>query len=240
MIDERRITQFYVSKIELRRALRIIDTLIQTLENREFLVYINKKQLCVKIFGVELGISLKEKAKRIELPQKEYTYFKEYDFLSTGKLKLSIENHYSQYSLQMNYGDILSKKVEDRLNEFIVGLIIASQESIAHDLYLDKLHKEREEKERIKKERLAAIENEKKKLQELKLNVENFHQSNLIRSYISKYKLKLLDDSLTEEQKKEIENYIEWALKQADRLDPFVESPSSILDNQKDIKEEWL
>ena len=232
MTNEYNMSTIYISKDFLSRGLRIIDSLIKALEARGYLVYINNGALCVKIFGIEIKIELKEKSKRIKIQPTKTWHFNDYEFLPTNIFTLSIGNSYSEHGIQKNYGDIKSVKVEERLNDFIIGLLLTSQDRIALDILREKEDKIREERKRVEEERLAAIKNEKKKLQELKLNVENYHQSNIIRSYISEYKQKLLDDSLTEEQKKEIENYIEWALKQADRLDPFVESPPSILDNQ--------
>lgn len=226
----------FVSKVGLNRAIRILDTLIKELEKREYLVYVNKNLLNVKVFGIELQFLLKEKTKRIEIKNERPTHFKEYDFLPSGVLLLSIENLYIDFKLQRNFEDIKSAKLEDRLNEFIISLIIASQAEIAHKKYSDEQKRIREEKERLEKERLESIEREFKKLKKLKKNVKKYHQSTLIREYVERYKQKLNDEKISGEDRKEIEEYIKWALEQADRIDPFVESPASILDNRKKKK----
>jgi len=50
--------------------------------------------------------------------------------------------------------------------------------------------------------------------------------------------MKLLDETLAPDKKQKIVEYIEWVQIQADRLDPFIESPLSILDNLKNSEEE--
>jgi len=231
------ILKISVSPNEKGRAFRILNTIIHELEKRVYLVYINRSFLCVKMFGVELKFSLNERMKKARRKVESF-YDTQYDFIPSGILALCIEDFYSDYPLLRNFLDIKSVKLENRLNEFIIALLIASQAYIAREKHWEEERKIYQEEERKRNEILKAIENERKKLQELKKNVKKFHNSNLIREYISQYKLKLLNQNLTDEQKKGITDYIEWAQKQADRLDPFIESPPSILDNLKNVEEE--
>ena len=81
---------------------------------------------------------------------------------------------------------------------------------------MDRLQEE--EIQRIQQEILDKERKEKEKIQELKTNIKNWYYSRLIREYIEEYKEKLLDNSLTEDHRKEINDYAEWALKQANDL----------------------
>lgn len=231
------ILKILVSPNAKGRAFRILNTIILELEKRGYLIYINRSFLCVKMFGVELKFSLNERMKKARR-KVESLYDRQYDFIPSGILALCIEDFYSDYPLLRNFLDIKSAKLEDRLNEFIIALLIASQAYIARERHWEEERKIYQEKERKRNEILEAIENENKKLQELKKNIKKFHSSNLIREYIARYKMKLLDETLAPDKKQEIIEYIEWAQKQADRLDPFIESPISILDNLKNSEEE--
>ncbi|MBK7228485.1 MAG: hypothetical protein IPH97_06405 [Ignavibacteriales bacterium] len=231
------ILKISVSPIEKGRVFRILNTLISELEGRGYLVYIDKSFLCVRIFGVNLKFSLNEKMKQVRL-KTESPYSRQYDLVPSGILALSIEDFYSDYPLLRNFLDIKSVKLENRLNEFIIALLIASQAYIAQEKHWEEKRKVYQEEERKRNAIIQEIENEKKKLQELKKNIKKFHSSNLIREYIARYKMKLLDETLAPDKKQEIIEYIEWAQKQADRLDPFIESPVSILDNLKNSEEE--
>lgn len=232
------ILKISVSPKEKGRAFRILHTLINELEKRGYLVYINKSLLCVRMFGVDLNISLNEKMKKVRV-KTESPYDKQYDNIPSGILALSIEDFYSDYPLFRNFLDIKSAKLENRLNEFIIALLIASQAYIAKEKHWEEIRRINEEKNKKRNEILEAIENEKRKLQQLKENVKQFHNSNLIREYIAQYKIKLLDETLTPEKKQEIIEYIDWVIKQADRLDPLVESPPSILDKIKNEENDW-
>ena len=231
------ILKISVSPIEKGRVFRILNTLISELEGRGYLVYIDKSFLCVRIFGVNLKFSLNEKMKQVRL-KTESPYSRQYDLVPSGILALSIEDFYSEYPLLRNFLDIKSVKLENRLNEFIIALLIASQAYIAQEKHWEEKRKVYQEEERKRNAIIQEIENEKKKLQELKKNIKKFRSSNLIREYIARYKMKLLDETLAPDKKQEIIEYIEWAQKQADRLDPFIESPVSILDNLKNPEEE--
>jgi hypothetical protein len=235
--QEEDILKILVSPNEKVRAFRILNTIIYELEKRGYLLYINRSFLCVKMFGVELKCSLNERMKKARR-KFESPYDRQYDYIPSGTLALSIEHFYSDYPLARNFLDITSAKLENRLNEFIIALLIASQVYIAKEKHWEEERKIYREQERKRNEILEAIENEKKKLRTLKNNVKSFHNSERIREYISRYKMKLLDQNLTDEQKNEINDYLEWAQKQADRIDPFVQSPPSILDNLKNTEEE--
>lgn len=238
--EEEGIFKISVSKAELSRALRILNTLVKELEKRKFLVYIDKGMLKVKIFGQGIGFALREKLKKIELPQKPGSYYyRDYDHRPTGILILSIEDLYMEHRMRKNFTDNLSVKVEDKLNEFIVALILISQELIAQSKHRDEQHKIWEEKQRKKEELLERIKKEEDKVAELNKNIELFHKATIIREYAEILKHKSLDESLAEEERKEQEEYIHWALEQADRLDPLVKSPESILDLKEKVSGIW-
>jgi len=111
------------------------------LKKRKFLVYIDRGLIKIKIFGQEIGFSLREKLKRIKIPPQPGRYFGDYDHIPTGILILSIEDIYVEHRIRKNFTDTLSGKIEDKLNEFIVALIITSQALIAREKYRDEKNK---------------------------------------------------------------------------------------------------
>lgn len=230
--EEEGIFKISVSKSELNRAFRILNTLVRKLEQRKFPVYIDKGLIKVKIFGQGIGFSLKEKYRRIELPQKPGSYYKEYDHLPTGILILSIENVRVDHTIRKNFTDNYAGKVEDKLNEFMAALLICSQAMIAERKYRDQQHKIYEEQQRKRDELLLQIKNEEKKVAELFSNIELFHKAKIIREYVEALRLK---SSVNDQELNENEQYIQWALEQADRLDPLVKSPASVLDLKEKV-----
>jgi len=234
--EEEGIFKISVSKTELSRYLRILNTLVKELEKRKWLVYIDKGLIKTKIFGQDIGFVLKEKLKRVELPQKPNSYFKDYDHRPTGVLVLSIEDLYVDHKLRKNFTDNLLGKVEDKLNEFIVAIIITSQALNAQSTYRDEQHKIWKDKQRKREELSKQIKKEEEKVKDLFSNIEQFHKAKIIREYAELIKQKSMDDSLNDQEKKEKQEYIKWALEQADRVDPLVRSPESILDLKEKVR----
>jgi hypothetical protein len=232
---EEGIFKISVSKSEFNRAFRILNTLVRELENRKFPVYIDKGLIKVKIFGQEIGFSLKEKNRRIELPQKPGSFYKDYDFLPTGILILSIENVDVDHSIRKNFSDNYSGKVEAKLNEFMIALLVCSQAMIAEKKYRDEQHKIYQEKQRKRDELREQIKMEEKKVSELYQNIELFHKAQIIREYVELLRQKNMNASLSVDERKEQEDYERWALEQADRVDPLVKSPPSILDLKEKV-----
>ncbi|MEJ2105189.1 MAG: hypothetical protein P8X47_11520, partial [Ignavibacteriaceae bacterium] len=222
-----------VSSNELRRAFRILNTLIKELEKRKYLVYLRNFSLCVKMYGAELKFGIKEGSKRIELPHEPKSYFREYDFVPTGKLILSINDLHSDYPLRKNFTDNRTGILEDKLNDFIIALIIAAHSELAKEKHWKEERRKSEEKENKRKEMLKRIKQEETKIEELNQNVELWHKSELIRNYVREFKKNCLIDSLDESKKKEVIDYCNWALLQADRVDPFKAHPYSIVDDKE-------
>jgi hypothetical protein len=233
--EEAGIFKISVSKAELSRAFRILNTVVKELENRKFLVYIDKGLIKVKIFGQEIGFSLKEKNRRIELSQKPGSFYKDYDFLPTGILILSIENVDVDHSIRKNFSDNYSGKVEAKLNEFMIALLVCSEATIAEKKYRDEQHKIYQEKQRKRDDLREQIKMEEKKVSELYQNIELFHRAQIIREYVELLRQKNMNASLSVDERKEQEDYARWALEQADRLDPLVKSPESILDMKEKL-----
>ncbi len=103
-----------VSYQESKIALRILDTLIKELERRKYLVYVNESKIFVRVLGVDITFSLKEKSRRITLIEKTITSFGEYDFIPTGKLILSIDNIYVDQTIRKNSVDNKSGRIEEK------------------------------------------------------------------------------------------------------------------------------
>ena len=121
-----------VSIEEKGRIFRILDTLIRELEKRNYLIYISNYSLCVKMYGIELKFGIKEISRKIHLhdPKK----YPDYDFISTGKFTLSINELYSDYPIRKSFTDNRTGKIEDKLNDFIVALIVAAHEKLSRTL----------------------------------------------------------------------------------------------------------
>ncbi len=127
-----------VSPNSLDRAIKIMDTLIKTLEKRKAKVSLIKKDYknitCVSISDVALEIDLYEKFNIIKKGE-DRLGFNLYDYIPNGKLVLRIKN--AAYGTRREWIDRQRKKVEDRIDNFIEGMF----QSVARE---KELQKERE------------------------------------------------------------------------------------------------
>jgi hypothetical protein len=239
-----------VSLQSLDRALRIMDALIKALEKRGFAVSVTAKRLSgygyeiyeteVNVFDVPLGFGLKEYTTRIEnkpVPDKKkgtaswLDFYPKYNFNPSGRMTLSI-NTYSGAGIQRTWTDGEKRKIEDCLNNFVINLIKSAVVIQAKEIERQRQEREREEHARRREERAKRIREEKSKIQSLIRESENWKLSQHIREYIEAMRSNAIKVKGAIEPGGDMEQRLTWAAKQADRLDPLVQSPPSILDEE--------
>jgi hypothetical protein len=121
------------------------------------------------------------------------------------------------------YGDVFlsdseNVKIESKISHLIAQLEILAEKKAVERIKRDERHRiyelQKEEEDRQKK--LYALE--KKKVEELFINSENWLKSTNLRNYIHALEQNAIQsNSLTEE----VQDYIQWATLQADNLDPL-------------------
>jgi len=116
------------------------------------------------------------------------------------------------------------------LNSFVKGLIKAAVYVRAKRLDREKEEREREERRRKIEETKRLRREEEQRLKILDQQVSNWHQNQRIRQYVEAFREAALNKHGTIEPGSDIDKWITWAIQQADRLDPLVKSPPSILD----------
>ncbi len=239
------------------RAMRILNTLIKALEEREMKVKVEdtefrgsqyysnarsttERKTLVSVLGewVEIGIEEHANRKDHELTKKEKEeqrkygrvfYSPKYDFFPNGRLILRIRNVHSGH-VRHTWSDTVGKRLENLLNSFIVGLANAAVDIRACRLEREKEEREREERRRKIEEIKKLRREEEQRLKILDQQVSNWHQSLRIRQYVEALREAALSKHGTIELGSDVDKWITWAIQQADRLDPLVKSPPSILD----------
>jgi hypothetical protein len=239
-----------VSKGSLRRALRIMDTIIKVLEKQGHEVYLFKNRTRTKIQNVSISFGISEKLAVRKRRPEEHELSGRYQFgysrfieerVPSGDLCLTIHDaeDFYIYGCQQNWNDGKKSKIENRISSFIEGLVSVAAAKIAQD-------KEREEEERRRIERKRQIEQERMKRADLRRryleeearvnrlieDAENWKRSQLLREYIAEIKrlASACDPTIRTEQP--LEEWLKWAQDQAERLDPLAPSPASILDEE--------
>jgi hypothetical protein len=124
-----------VTRCDLPRALLIMDTLIKAMENRGFEIPPITGQTIIKIGDAHLGIELQGHSIQTRCEPKDHNlngyYHFGYNLLTTrpdlpGHLRLSIISGYGNGLDRRSWGDSPSKRLEDLLNDVIIGLLKAA------------------------------------------------------------------------------------------------------------------
>lgn len=241
------------------RAMRIMDALIKALESRGMKVriedgdhkicigsawhqgwystYLSKtldERTLVSVLGEDLEICLSEQIDRSERQPspkeiKEHLWYRPpvYEYHPTGRFSLYILN---LEGIRHTWSDTDKKRLEDLLNSFVKGLMKAAVYVRTKRLEREKEEREREERRRKIEEIKRLRREEEQRLKILDQQVSNWHQSQTIRRYIEAFREAALRKYGTIEPGSDIDKWITWAIQQADRFDPLVKNPPSILD----------
>lgn len=239
-----------VSKGSLRRALRIMDTVIKVLEKLGYNMYLSEGRTKTKIQEVPISFGISEKLSTKKKRPEEHDLNGHYRFghsrfieerVPSGDLCFTIheaEDFYI-YGCQQNWNDGKKSKLENRINSFIDGLVTVAVAKIERD-------KEREEEKRRRIERQRQLEEERLKRAELRRRyleeearvtkliseAENWKRSQILREYIAEIERLATAGEQSLRLEKPLVEWLKWANDQADRLDPLAPSPASILDEE--------
>jgi hypothetical protein len=239
-----------VSKGSLRRALRIMDTVIKFLEKQGYGVYLSGGRTKTKIQEIPISFGISEKLVTRKKRPEEHDLNGRYRFghsrfieerVPSGDLCLTIheaEDFYI-YGCRQNWNDGKKSKLENRISSFIDGLVTVAIAKIERD-------KEKEEDERRRIERQKQLEEERLKRAELRIKyleeearvkkliseAENWKKSQILREYVSEIERLATTGEQSLSLEKPLAEWLKWAHDQADRLDPLSHSPASILDEE--------
>ena len=192
-----------------------------------------KKGLYVEIFDEKLEIIIREPTKRVDhvltpgelARKKEYGWdiHTRYDYVPTGNLVLEL-NGTGYGSADARVADTKTKRIEDRLNEFVVKgtqaawklrerRLIREEERRLYEIkWREQEDRERKKKEAIRRRNLLLLE------------AERFAKAKELREYVAAVRKSVK----TGEQITEVREWLEWAAKIADSLDPTIGGYSEI------------
>ena len=221
----------------LGRALCLMDTILKELESRKHKVTIRqvdgKYFTTVSLEGEELWFGIDEKVNRTKRlytkeelkrqwlpPSSDYKY----EFKPNGQFALKIRN-FDCYNVRKIWSDSTTHKIEALLGSFVIGLMSAAIAIKRRKIEREIERRKRAESEEKRQEVLQKIREEEAKLQKLEDDASSWQKSQLLRSYVSAVKEKARGDE-EYSRRYNIEDWSDWALRHADRLDPLIEMPS--------------
>lgn len=202
------------------RALRIMDKIIKLLKQRGHNVVVKSNTTIVVIKEEEIKIRLREKLKRITIPDAKYSW-NNTDYVPTGILSFKIDEY-----PEKEFNDTNNITLEEQLPKILTKLELISKKikrdnedrEIRHQEYL----KKREIEEAIKKRHVNEIENFKKLLE----NSERWKKATDLRNFIHELENKAIKENTLSE---ELSNWIKWSNDKADWFDPLVNKNDELL-----------
>jgi hypothetical protein len=235
-----------VSKESLDRALRIMAGLIRVIEDAGFSVSVEtrdrKHQTFAKIHGEEIRYGLVEKIDRIEIaaPPKAGLLERVLTFAGkpvtlepSGKLSITVWNAWGSDRKKWTGG---KSSLEQQLSRIVAGFIRLALADSAEKV---KRAAEERERQRVAQEQAqleGLIKAEKSKVRALGQAAARWSRAEQIRSFISAARDVAIQNGQPVETGPRFGDWIFWAERQADRMDPLKESPPSIIDRTSETE----
>lgn len=235
-----------VAPSSVDRAMRVLDALVKTLESRGHIVgrtvLDGRDRLTATVSHETIGIEFSEELDREvrELTRAEQAQKAKYPWLHSsvqyrrfpsGRLSLRID-HPDTLGLRKHWADGSRQRIERCLDAFVVQL-----ERFAEAI--KRQRSEREEAERRRRaweieryEKLRQISEEEERARTLERQADRWRRSQEIRRFIEAVQAASIAGSDQVPQGDDLQRWVEWASANADRIDPLVESPPSILDDK--------
>ena len=226
----------HVGPNSIDRAMLIMDTLVKALETRGFDISVAKEppfSTSVSVMDEIIPFALNEDLNRTEkkltaaqMKEKEkhpWMYSRqEYEYSPNGILSLRIKSD-DPLNTRKKWCDGRRQRLEDCLNSFVGG-IIKTAIAMKH-LRVERERKEREwqEERQRREEREKIRQEEEEKMKVLDREGESWHRSQKIRSYIEAVKKWGIQKYGEIKPDGKLQQWLTWATRQADRLDPLVE-----------------
>lgn len=203
-----------VSKSNVGRALRFMDTFLKLIQARHHAISYKYNKVVVQINDVDIEFGLVEKMKIVKSQDK----YSSQELQPMGILAFTA-NVFSQKEWKDG-----TEMIESLLPEILTYLELKSRQVQERRLKYQLQEQLREDEERKKRELIEQKQNELKLFKELLCKAISWQQSKFLREFITA----LQEDSRNNPER---QNWIEWAKKKVDWFDPLVKGPDDLLDN---------
>lgn len=243
-----------VTPQNMDRAMRLMDALLKALEARSLPVALEVTDtgtstvVTVLDEAVHIGLhGIVKRQERAPTPAEKHDmvtypslygnkrYFEE---VPTGQLCLAVLSGPAN-GRKHRYTDTERRPVERLLNAFVICLYRTAEDIKAERVRLEDLRRQREEAERQRREwekvrwqKLEEIRKEEERLKVLLQQTESWRRSQDLRQFIRAFEESRRAANGEVQPGSDAAMWIDWARQHADRLDPRVKSPPSILDEK--------
>ena len=232
-----------VSEGTLERALLIMNQILGVLERQGSGVEISEEgNTTALINGEHVSFGIEEPIRRVVTqnprvpnPTDRWDYDKVVTHEPGGKLALVIRSTTSgKYAQRAQWSDAKVRRIENLVPDFVAGLLRTAVALRRQEEDRKKREAEQQKRTQERAQLQKDIQEEEKKLEQFNKWVDLWERAERMRRFISAYAEK--SQSWSAEKQQHYKAWIEWATKQADRLDPFIsEKPASVLDRKGEL-----
>jgi hypothetical protein len=232
-----------VSDATIERSLGIMAQILAVLERHGCKVEISEQGRTAALINGELvGFGIEEPIRkvvtqkpRVPKPTDRWDYDEVVTHEPAGKLVLVIHSGtWGRHEQRSRWSDAKVQRIENRIGDFVAGLMRTA-------VMLRRQEEERKAREEQEKKRAQErtqlreeIQEEEKKLEQFNKWVEEWERAERLRRFIAAYEQK--SRSWSADKQPEYQAWIEWATRQADRVDPFIaKKPPSVLDRKREL-----
>ncbi len=236
-----------VSRDQLRRSLLVMSALLKAFESLGHKVSAGPK---IEINGHSVTLSIREATVKVE---EEFDVSKEsiegrYDFFSERKRKKQVPSGmltvavpeadaYWASGCRKQWKDTKTQQIENCLNAIVAGVLAIAEKQLEHEIKQKQEAIKKAEEEKLYRQQAAARakkrEEQKKeqaKLEALLAQASDLKHSREIREFVVYVRQAHESQGARIDVDSELGKYLVWAELQADRLDPTITSPKTILD----------
>lgn len=226
-----------VSKGARERTLSFINAVILCLEAEGFPVTVQpgRHGTGAQIFGYRVPFAIVEKLREKGRRQvKEYSWTRTIiDYEPTGDLEFRV----GDYGYGRKYRDGKKQRLEAQLSICVGALLHEGRARLISAKLAVQRNLERQAKECERAELARQIADEEKKVQDLETWVSNWARAQHMRDFIAALENVWIQKGHDLSPEAEKGQRIIWMKQQADRLDPMLPSPPSILDRKGELNQ---
>lgn len=240
-----------VSRIALDRTMLLLDTLIKACRAAGMPWTVTEKGTFIQCDGVELNVILRERFTKQEVkpePRPQHTVrtsrwepnyspaFPSYEWVGTDELTFEIDTP-ANGSPQRRWADTRTRRLESRISDIVHGLPIVAQGVKLLEAEWERRRLEREEEERRRIENARRAEVERRRRLRLQALVLRASQAEQIRQLCER--LESARSGAGEVLPVPATEWVEWARRQADLLDPISAGNDQLFSLAVDLPE-WF
>ena len=232
-----------VTEGTLDRALQVMSQVLAVLEMQNFGVEISEQwSTAALIQGQRISFGIEEPIRkvvtqkpRVRNPTDRWDYDQVVTYEPSGIVALVIHsNSWETRTLRKRWSDAKVQRIEKLIPDFVAGLMRTAVTLRRKEE--ERIRRESEQQRRAQEmaQLRKEIEEEEKKLEQCDRWLESWERAEGLRRFITVYAQK--SRSFPAEKQSKHREWIEWATREADRLDPFVsEKPASVLDRKHEL-----